>query len=67
MKRYSRWISCFPVGGFDSQSIVEKKEDAPGHTNKNRPVRGGFWIGVEIQYLNSGMAFNSSLVALYTA
>ena len=24
-KRYSRWISCFPVGGFDSQSIVAKK------------------------------------------
>src|SRR5689334_2837964 len=42
MKRYSRWISCFPVGGFDSQSIVEKKgkEDAPGRTNKNRPREG---------------------------
>lgn len=34
---------------------------------KTAPVEGGFWIVCRELVLKLGMAFNSSLVALYTA
>jgi hypothetical protein len=40
---------------------LHKSADAPGRSNERPPRERVF------QYLNSGMAFNSSLVALYTA